>query len=163
MLLMQTNAPPFLGLPPAPSEVAKHAGFEPGGRYKTEELTIEKIKADKNQQDVDLKRDFMGFDKFNWGANFNYKELNQLLTRPQEMMARDADLRHLEMEMELLRSRQAKRFEAERRREQARRNSTDKVPLPPSEMNGKLPDYMLPMSPPGKQLPRNLGPLNVSF
>lgn len=165
MLLMQNNGPPFLGLPPP--EVGPK--FDPGGRFKSEELTVEKVKSES-----DPKRD-MGLDKFNWGsAGFSYKDLTQLLGRPQDVNPlrppeplgmrplEEAELRHhLELEMDLIRARQAKRFETERRRELGRRNSTDNSGKS-AEMNGKLPDYMLPMSPPGKHMNRNLGPLNVS-
>ncbi|KAG8247750.1 hypothetical protein J6590_053966 [Homalodisca vitripennis] len=171
MLLMQTNVPPFLGLPP-PEGGPRLGTFEPGGRFKSDELTIERVKSDKGEKEQH--RDMLsGFEKFGWGNNFNYKDLNQLLGRPQDVARRpvdhgppgvrpleEMDLRHLELEMELLRSRQAKRAETERRREHARRNSTENAIK--TEMNGKLPEYMLPMSPPGKQLGRNLGPLNVS-
>lgn len=171
MLLMQTNIPPFLSLPPAPVEKPGGA-FEPGGRFKGDELTIERIKTEKS--DGDLKRDSLGFEKFNWATNF--KDLNQLFGRQHEMAPRrpmdlgqppgvrpmeEADLRHLEMEMDVLRARQAKRFEADRRREHARRSSTENSGKA-AESNGKLPEYLLPMSPPGKHLGRNLGPLNVS-
>lgn len=162
MLLMQSNAPPFVRLPPAPG-----ATFEPGGRY-TDELSIDRIKAEKVE--AELKRDPSGF---NWAASF--RDLNQLLSRQQEMAPRrdlahlpgvrpmnEQELRHLEMEMEVLRARQAKKVEAERRKELSRRNSTENAGKT-AENGGKLPDYMLPMSPPGKQPLRAMGPLNVSL
>lgn len=157
MLLMQNNVPAFLGLPPP--EGHKPPGvFEPGGRFK-DELTIERVKNEKGESE---KRDIgmLNFEKFNWSNNFHYKDLNQLLGRHPEMAPRrpdvaEAELRHLEMEMEVLRSQQ-------RRRELVRRNSSDNTGKP-VEMNGKLPDYLLPMSPQGKPSARNPGPLNVSF
>lgn len=163
---MQTNTAPFLSLPPAQAD-------KPGGAFERgDELTIERIKTDKF--DVDAKRDALGFEKFNWAANF--KDLNQLFGRQHEMAPRrhmdlgqppgvrpmeEAELRHLEMEMDALRARQAKRVEADRRREHIRRSSTENCGKP-VENNGKLPEYLLPMSSPGKQLGRSLGPLNVS-